>query len=129
MLLLGFALACGGSSEGGVEVPNQMSNEDHTHANALLKPGEQIRAYYDSTISLDGTEVAIITDQRVIYVLDGNVTDLPLSEVTEVADTKDAIGGDDIDIKGSAGQRLRVEIAPMNDGQVFVDILREATGK
>ncbi len=127
--LVAFSLACGDGSSGGVEVPNQMSAGDREHAAAVLKPGESVRAYYDATISLDGTEIAMVTDQRVVYVLDKNVTEIPLADVTDVVHSSDTISGDVIDVKGAGGQRLRVEIAPMNDGQVFLEVLHEATGK
>lgn len=129
VLVLGWSLACGDGSSGGVEVPNQMSASDREHAANVLKPGESVRAYYDATISLDGTEFAMVTDQRVVYVLDKNVTEIALADVTDVVHTTEGIAGDIIDVKGAGGQRLRVEIAPMNDGPVFVEILKEATGK
>ncbi len=127
-LVLGFSLACGGS-EGGVEVPNKMSADDRAHAARVLKAGEQVRAFYDATISLDGSEIAMVTDQRVVYVLDGNVTEIALADVTDVVRSEDALTGDIIDVKGVGGQRLRIEIAPLNDGPVFLEILKEATGK
>ncbi len=129
-LLGGFSLACGGGdNNGGVELPNQMSSNDHTHADKLLKPGEQIRAYYDATIALNGNEAAMVTDQRVVYVIDGRTTDIALADVTAVDHTKDKLTGDVIDVHGTGGQRMRIEIAPFNDGDLFVQILKEATGK
>lgn len=129
LLVIGSSLACGSSSSGGVEIPNQMSSEDRAHVGPVLRPGEQVRAYYDATISLDGTEMAFVTDQRVVYVLDGNVTEIALADVTEIVRSEDGLSGDIIDVKGAGGQRLRIEIAPLNDGPVFLEILKEATGK
>ena len=127
-LVLAFTLACA-DSDGGVELPNQMSANDRAHAEKVLRPGEQVRAYYDATISLDGTELAVVTDQRVVYLNGGVTTEMALADVTAVDHTTDGISGDVIDVRGTDGQRMRVEIAAMNNGDVFAQVLKEATGK
>ena len=73
--------------------------------------------------------VRSVTDQRVVYVLDGNVSEIALADVVGIVRTDDALSGDVIDVKGAGGQRLRIENAPLNDGPVFLEILKEATGK
>ena len=39
---------------------------EYLDKNALLEPGEELRAHYDATVSMDGTEAAILTDRRVL---------------------------------------------------------------
>ena len=55
--------------EGGVKLSNEMENyaTEYIEDNEILEDGEKIVAYYDVTVSMDGSEAAILTNRRVIY--------------------------------------------------------------
>lgn len=129
VLTLGFSLACLSGDAGGTELPYQMSADDKTNIAPHLGPGEEVRVYYDATISLDGSEFAAVTNQRVMYFGNGSVTAIPVGDVTGVSHREEGLIGDIIDVTGTGGQRLRIEIAPLNDGPLFLDVLRQVTGK
>ena len=68
VLILSLLYSCS-MDEGGVTASNNMEKYaiEYIEANQLLEEGEKIIAYYDYTISLDGTESVILTDNRLLY--------------------------------------------------------------
>jgi hypothetical protein len=72
--VLVIAVLCGGliwlgtGPEGGVKLSNEMESYavEYLERHGVLNAKESLIAYYDATISLDGTEAAILTDERVI---------------------------------------------------------------
>ncbi len=75
------------------------------------------------TLSLDGTEAAIVTDERVIYLRNGEQTAIPWSDVLKINYRKEMLIGDVFDVVGSDGNLIHIEIAPLNGGQTFKTII------
>jgi hypothetical protein len=129
MLGMGACIALLASGpESGVKLPHEMDQYalDYLAEHQLLEPGEELRAYYDATLSMDGTEAAILTDRRVMYHRDGATTAIGLADIVEVDHRQEGIIGDVIEVVGPQGQVLRIEIAPLNDGPAFARALQRA---
>lgn len=107
--------------EAGVKLGNEMDKyavkyiEDYQ----LLEPGEQVLAYYDATMSMDGTEAAILTDRRLMHHVGGTTSSMRLEEITDIRHRYESLTGDVIEAEDGSGKLLRVEIAPLNQGETF----------
>ena len=55
--------------EGGVRLPNEMEEYaiQYLDEHGILEPGEELLAYYDDSLSLNGSEATILTTKRLIY--------------------------------------------------------------
>lgn len=118
----------GTGPEGGVKLSNEMESyaTEYVEEHGILNAKESLIAYYDATISLDGTEAAILTDERVIYHLNGRSTWIPLADITDVRHRTDPLMGDIIEIDSSSGVPMKIEIAHFNQGETFLNALHEA---
>ena len=104
----------------GVLLANQVDPYalEYMKRHRMLEDGEQLRAYYDASMDLDGSEAAVITDQRLIYHNGGRSTSVPLREVTCIRHSDGALG-DVFEAETGSGRTVRVEVAPLNGGSVF----------
>lgn len=119
-VIIGFAFLLSGN-EGGVRTPIEMEEyaTQFLEENNVLNETEQIRAYYDVTLSLDGTEAAIITDERAIYLRNGEQSAIAWKDVLKVNHRKETLIGDVFDIVADDGNLMHIEVAPLNGGQTF----------
>ncbi|MES2644170.1 MAG: PH domain-containing protein [Myxococcota bacterium] len=114
-------LACAGMSrESGVCLPNQLDEtaRGYIRDKQLLQEGEDVRAYYDTTVSLDGSEIALVTDKRIVYHKEGVTTAFALADVTNIERSEVALG-DAFIVTTRDGQMLQVEIAALNGGDTW----------
>ena len=127
-LVLVVALGLGSERTGGVQMANEVDPYvlEYIQKHELLEPDEKLVAYYDDTIELDGSEAALLTTQRVVYHKKGRTTSLLLSDVVDVQHHDEGLIGDVIEVVGRDGERMRIEIAPLNDGPVFLSALRDS---
>ena len=116
------------SPEGGVRLSNDMGQYalDYLSSHQLLESGEELVAYYDATISLDGTEAAILTTKRIIYHKGGRSESIDLSDIEDIRHTKEVLIGDVFVIDSASGKPLKIEIAPLNQGGTFKAVLMKA---
>ena len=126
--MVGCVVWLGSGPESGVKFGNEMDQYalDYLEEHRLLDEGEVVKAYYDATISMDGTEAAILTDRRVLYHRSGSTIEVALEDIVEVDFRNEGLVGDVIEIVDSRGDALRVEIAPLNDGAAFFRALERA---
>lgn len=127
-LFLGLAGGSDASKQGGTQLGNQMDAYaiEYVENQGILEAGETILVWYDVTIALDGSEAAMVTDQRVIYHKAGRNTAIDLKDVVSI-DAQDAGAmGDIIDVTAADGQRMRIEVAPLNGGDLFLSELERA---
>lgn len=114
--------------EGGVRLANDMEAyavkylDDHQ----ILNDSEQLIAYYDVTITMTGKEAAILTDERVIYHKEGQNTSIALQDVVDIHHRKETLIGDIIEVTPSEGLPMLIEIAPLNGGETFRNVLMTA---
>jgi hypothetical protein len=114
------------SPEGGVRLSNEMEKYalDYLAEHQLLNPGEKVLAYYDVTLSMDGTEAAILTKDRVIYHKEtGTTTSIPIQDIRDVRHRYETLIGDVIEVESTSGEVIKIEIAPLNQGETFKNVL------
>lgn len=137
--MVSFVRFCGRATDaGGVRVSNDIpaSALDHLDKRKVLVPGEKVLAYYDATIGGDGSEVAMVTSERLVYFKEGRTTAFVLVDIADVRHHTEPLIGDVIEVTSDSGEAMKVEIAPLNDGPLFLSTLeaawkkkRPATGK
>jgi len=114
--------------EAGVKLSNDMDEyalaylEEHN----LLNADERLVAYYDVTLGMDGTEAAILTTKRVLYHKAPRSLAIPLSEVVDVQHTQETLLGDVIVVQSGSGESMKIEIPPLNGGEIFLSALQNA---
>ena len=131
VLLSGFAVLVAvtiwvvTSPDGGVRLSNNIEDYalEYLEAHNILEPSEELVAYYDVTMSLDGTEVAILTTRRIIYHMSGRTMSIDLRDIEEIRHRYDAWLGDIIEIESASGITMEIEIAPFNNGETFKNVL------
>ena len=88
---------------------------------------EQIIAYYDVTIALDNSESAILTNKNLIYYKYGRVVRFPLSSIVSVE--AEECFGLCIVATTKDDRVMEIEIAPLNGGDLFLELLKKQVDK
>lgn len=111
--------------ESGVKLGNEMDKYalDYLAQHKILNPGEEVLAYYDVTLAMDGTEAAILTQDRVIYHKNGTTTAIPVRDIQDVRHRQESLLGDIIEVQSISGPVMKIEIAPLNQGETFKNVL------
>ena len=109
----------------GVRLSNEVppSAIDYMNAHKVLEPGESIVAYYDSTMSMDATEGALLTTTRLVTYTGSRVTAMQIRDIAEVNYRQEGLMGDIIEVESDTGTRMKIEIAAANQGESFKDAL------
>ncbi len=121
LIVAGFIVWLMMQPESGVKLPHQMDSyavkylQDHN----MLEPDEQVLAYFDATMSMDGSEAAILTNRRLMHHIGGTTTSVRLDEVVDIRHRKETLIGDIIEAEDSSGTIIMIEIAPLNNGETF----------
>ena len=125
LTLLIFLAGCDTENPGGVLTNNQLpiSIIEFIDEKNILDD-EYIIAYYDTTMSLDNSESAILTNKNVIYYKNGRVIKIPLNEIQRI-DNEEDFWGIYIYITPINGPLMTIEIAVLNGGDLFLDLLRK----
>ena len=123
--VIGFFVWLFSGPESGVKMNNEMDEYalEYMEEHGLLNEGEEIVAYYDVTMSMDSTEAAILTTERVIYHKNGRTTSIDLDDVVDVQHRYESITGDVIEVRSKSGTQIKIEIAPLNMGESFYNAL------
>lgn len=131
MAMVGCVVWLGSGPESGVKLGNEMDQYalEYLDRHDILDHGEVVKAYYDVTISMDGSEAAILTDHRVLYHRNGATLSVALEDVVEVDFRNEGLVGDVVEVVDVDGDALRIEIAPLNDGAAFYRALERARTK
>ena len=123
---------CDLSNPGGVLLSNQLPDSvvEYIDEKGILE-NEYIIAYYDVTLSLDNSESAILTNKNVIYYHEsGRINKIPLNQIKSIAQ-EDCILALCIFItpNPNQGPMMKIEIAALNSGDLFLDLLKEEVKK
>lgn len=115
------------SSPGGVIMGTQATKEDRVklRERRLLTDRETLVAFYDATVSGDFTEVYVVTTERVAVAKSGQVTALDLASLTTIDHRDEGALGDVIEAANAKGERLHIEVAPLNGGVSFLNALED----
>lgn len=127
-MMMAFALACGDfSREAGVCLPNQMDAIalGYIAERNLLDDDEELLAYYDDTISLDGTSLSLVTTKHLISHFEGNTTKLELAKIESI-DPVEVPMADAWLITERSGKSVQIQVAVMNGGDVFEKVMTRA---
>jgi hypothetical protein len=118
----------GSGPQNGVLLPNQMEPyaAEYIEKHDLMDDDEKLRAYFDVTIDLDATESYILTDRRVIHHRNGTTSEIALADIEDISVSEDIVGSTVIDITSTYGDQMKLEIAPLNGGETFLNALRQA---
>jgi hypothetical protein len=114
--------------ESGVKMANEMDEYalDYLDRHQLLTADEKLVCYYDVTLSMDGSEAAILTNQRLLYHKAGRTTAMLLAEVVDIQHHYESLIGDVIMARTASGEVMKIEIAPLNGGESFLHALNGA---
>lgn len=128
VVLVGGFIWLGSGPESGVMLSNEMDKHARKNLESLhvLIPEEELIAYYDPSISLDGAEAAILTTKRIIYHKDGENEVIDLASIEDVNLKNGTLSEDVIEIHASSGKTMRIEIAALNQGDAFISALKRA---
>jgi hypothetical protein len=103
--------------------------QEYIDEHKILEDSEELLAYYDVTISLDGSESAVLTTKRVIYHKNGRNIAFDLADIEDIRHRKESLIGDIFEISAETGQTMKIEIAPLNQGETFKNVLMAAWEK
>ena len=115
--------------EGTVRVGSNMEAYALEYLNdyEILYSDEKILAYYDYTISLDGTTAAILTEDRLIYHNQETVTTyFYLDEITKIDHYEKSLEGLFIEV-WRGDELMIIEIAFWQGGDIFLTLLKKKT--
>ena len=128
LAVVGGIVYLGSLPQSGVKLTNEMDEYalEYIQEHRLLRPGEELLAYYDATIRMTGEEAALLTDRRVLYHKDGRTTAFALDSVESVDHRYESMTGDVIEVRDASGRALKITIAPANLGESFVTALERA---
>jgi hypothetical protein len=130
--MVAFARICGRAADaGGVRVSNDIPAIalERLENHKLITPGEKVLAYYDATIVGDGSEMAMVTAERLVYLKDNRPTAMALADIADVRHHTEPLVGDVIEAQSDSGEAIKIEIAPLNDGPLFLSTLETAWKK
>tara|TARA_B100001939_G_C16662514_1_gene496594 strand:+ start:95 stop:505 length:411 start_codon:yes stop_codon:yes gene_type:complete len=123
-----FLLGCGDiDNPGGVLTANQLPQSviKFIKEENILE-NEEVIAYYDVTIALNNTESAILTDRNLIYYKSGRIDKMPLNSIESVSQQEDCFGVC-IVVTSYSARVMKIDIAPWNGGELFLDLLLNQT--
>ena len=127
-LIIFLISSCDLENPGGVLTNNQLPpSVIEFFDNTDILENEEIIAYYDVTIALDNSESAILTNKNLIYYKYGRVTRFPLSRIESI-EAEDCFGLC-IVATTSNDRVMEIEIAPLNGGDLFLELLRKQVAK
>ena len=122
-----FLCGCENWDEQGVKLYNEMPSYalEYIDENKILDTKEKVLAYYDVTLSFDSSEATILTNKRVIYHKNNKNQSIKYTDIDDIEHRDEGFpNGDIILVKSVKGEIMKIGIAPLNDGKVFLDVLR-----
>jgi hypothetical protein len=125
LICLLFIIGCG-DEPGGVLLQNQISMETLEYINKnILNNHEKLVAYYDITLLMDNSESATLTDKRIIYRKNDKNSSILYEKIKKIDHEYRKLIGDIILVESTSDDVMKIEIAPFNDGEIFLDLLKK----
>jgi|GEM_PF-2047343 len=117
--------------EGGVKLANEMDEYAlaYLQEHRLVQDDESLVAYYDATLSMNGSEAIILTDRRIIHHRAPRTTAVELRNVENIHHRTETLSGDIFEIISRADPPMKLEIAPLNGGETFHQVLLDTWRK
>ena len=127
-LVIFLISSCDLENPGGVLTYNELpASVIEFFDNTDILENEQIIAYYDVTLVLDNSESAILTNKNLIYYKYGRVERFPLSSIVSIQEEE--CFGLCIIASTRDSRVMKIEIAPLNGGDIFLELLRKQVAK
>ena len=127
-LLIFIVSSCDLENPGGVLTNNELpTSVIEFFENTNILENEQIIAYDNGTIVLDNSESAILTNKNLIYYKNGRIERFPLNSIASI-DAEDCFGLCII-VSTRDNRVMKIEIAPLNGGDLFLELLRKQVNK
>jgi hypothetical protein len=125
-LVIGGIIYLASLPDGGVKMSNEIEPYaiKYMETHHLLDNGEKLVAYYDATVTCNGSEAAILTNQNLKYHKNGTTTTFPIHRIRNITHISAGIEGDIIEAENIDGQFMKVEIAALNGGKNFYNALK-----
>ena len=122
--ILLLIIACDNWDEQGVKMANEMPKyaTEYINKNNILHKDEKIICYYDVTLSFDASESAILTNKRVVYHKNKTNFSIEYGDIEEIKYLEEF--SDVIVVMDKEGGSIKIEIAPLNGGEIFYDVLK-----
>ena len=116
------------SPEGGVQTENNIERyaTKYIRDHSLITPDEQLIAYYDETLDLDGTSAYIVTNKRVVHHRPSGTVSLDLAKVTDIRRMDQGVMGDQFTVEHEDGRIMTLEVAPANGSELMDQSLKAA---
>jgi len=92
----------------------------------VINPEERVLAYWDSTLSLDQSELGLVTNEAIIQRQDGRVDRVPYADVVSARFAEDAPLTQSLTVVAKDAHSMRIEIAVLNSGDAFCDAFEGA---
>ena len=144
-VLLGVALlglgTCGGlvglvafgsqMENGGVMFDAQIpdAKKAKLRERGVIREDDRIVAFYDGSISLDLSEVCVLTTDRLVQSKDARVVTMGLADVTTIDHRVEGVIGDVIEVGARDGHRMRIEVAHLNEGVSLLNAIEDEVRK
>ena len=114
--------------DSGVKLSNQIDPyaKKYLKEHKVLDDSEEVVAYYDETVSMDGTKAVILTSKRIISHVEGSNTSIDLKDIDDIQHTEEPITGDIYVITSTNGKSIKFEIAPLNQADAFTTVLMKS---
>ncbi|MCS1352339.1 hypothetical protein [Mechercharimyces sp. CAU 1602] len=113
-----------------VKMLNEMEVEEISFVENYLHQDEKLVAFYD--VWVDKSEVTILTDRRLIYAIDGRISEMKLDNIEEIEYLeREAADGGYIDlfiISDKDKKKMKIEVYQGEGGDFFYQLLQEGTG-
>jgi len=110
---------------GGVLTYNQLPKSVITYIdNNKIIGDEEIVAYYDYTITLNNSESVILTDKNIIHYKSGRTEKISLDTIKSISEVEYCYGLC-ILITSLNNKNMLIEIAPLNGGDLFLQLLED----
>ncbi|MFU8804679.1 MAG: hypothetical protein ACNA8W_12770, partial [Bradymonadaceae bacterium] len=128
MVCVGGVIWLSTMPEGGTRMANEMEDyaTEYIARHELLAHDEEILAYFDVTMRLDGTEAYILTERQVIHHRQSGNHYVALVDVENIDVGSDGFGGTMIMIDTRQGRPMKLEIPILNGGEAFASALTRA---
>lgn len=128
--ILIFFTWCSSLPDSGVKLANNMDKYaiEYISKHNILMPSEKLIAYYDATTAMNGTEAAILTNQRVIYHKNYSNSSINLADIADVKYRSESLG-DSIEIFSKSGEAMKIDVALWNGGDTLKSALLSAWNK
>lgn len=120
-----FLYGCDMENPGGVLTYNQLPKSVITYIdNNKIIGDEEIVAYYDYTITLNNSESVILTDKNIIHYKSGRTEKISLDTIKSISEVEYCYGLC-ILITSLNNKNMLIEIAPLNGGDLFLQLLED----